>query len=212
MALLKKVSSLKKEKRSYTDLVGQAELNGSESVNKLKSVGLINRDNTLNVQLVKDLKAFLSSEGTFTRLRNLNKDIQHSNKRIASDQAYARNELEKKMDMSSSRQTEVSKQIGNVINSMTDTEKNLTLNAYRRQRLPTQAVQALQKIGILDNAGEFTEKGKAVAAVLNVRKDIDSFSSTSVDNALEPGFKGERRKERLQDRKRNFSNRTDIDI
>lgn len=211
LAMLKRIAGLKKEKRSYVDTVTQAELAGSPSIDKLKSVGLLTGDNSLNSGLVKRLKVFLAGEGNFARLRNLNKDIRSTNKRVTSDQAYARNELEKKMDMSSKRQTEVSRKVGNIINSLSDAEKKLIRAAYRNGKLPKDAVQSLQKIGILDNAGEFTERGKAVGAVLNVRTDIDSFSSTAVDNATEPGFKSERRKERLQDRKRNFARQTGLD-
>lgn len=212
MAMLKKISFMKKDKRGYVDFIRQAELSGSNSIMNLKNLGFLKSDGILNSELVRDFKSFLNEEGNFARLRNLNKDMRTANKRITADQALTRNELEKKMDMSGKHQTEVSRRVGNIINSLSDQEKTLVLTAYRTGRINQAQKQALQKIGILDNAGEFTDKGKAVAAVLNVRKDVDMFSSTAIDNATERGTKADRRKERLQDRKRNFSTQTKLDI
>lgn len=201
-AYLKRIADLKNEKKSYVDLIKTNDFTGSEIVTRLKSVGIVKNDDKIDFNLVKELRSFIFQPENFSKVRNFNKNIQRDNKKITADAALARNELNRKFDPNSGKQSSVSSKASDIISRMTDDAKHNLLTLKKTGKLLPSQMQELKRYGIIDDSNHLSELGEVVSAALKINFDLNSFKSSDLRDR---DIRLQTKKDRAVDRINHFS-------
>lgn len=160
-------------KSNYSNVVDTAVKKNPDKIERLQSMGLINKDYSLNLPIIKDLLSFLDDK-TFARLKGFNKDIAYITQRISADRALLKNFLDRQMDRTSHRRSDFVATSDDVVDKLTTREKQMLVNNKFSPEVRTK----LEKLNILEPEGSLTDLGKFIQQVLTSGRDVDSLAKS----------------------------------
>jgi hypothetical protein len=155
-----------KNKESYFDYVNTSAQKDGDKISRLEGLGLLNHDMTLNKKTISSMLDFLNDQ-TYARLKGFNKSIAYIVDRISADKALLRNALERNIDRTSMRRTDMAEKADGIIDKLDDNDKSVIVSKYKGGNVRGSInKQKYQSMGIMDQSGSLTDLGTYIAVVL----------------------------------------------
>lgn len=151
-----------KDRKNYMETLYNLSDN---KLHKFQSLNLIHDDYKLNLPLIEKLLKFINNN-TYARLKPFNKDISYITDRISADRALLNNYLERDIDKSSFRRSDLAKHADNIIDKLDNTEKFDILKKYKGLTSRDSNPNLLQ-MKIIDTNGSLTDLGRYIAIVIS---------------------------------------------
>lgn len=155
-----------KDKQNYTNSVAFIAEHNPEKFEKLQSLKLINSDYTINLPFIRSLLNFINDK-TYARLKSFNKDISYITDRISADRALVNNYLERNIDRSSFRRSDLAKHADNLLDDLDDYDKTTIMAKYKGGNIRGQINPKLVSDKIIDTDGSLTELGRYIAVIIS---------------------------------------------
>lgn len=176
-----------KGKNKYVNRVESLEDSDHESYSALLGLGIITEKNTINVEFLTNFFKTLSSYDD-KHLRSFNASISSRVYRSEADKALIRNQLNRSMDSSSPRSSDVAVQAKEYVQGANPAflQKIKRLSMEKNGRISGADKNSMLLDTIVDASGALTRFGMAVAALVGL-KNLDQGEQSELNSRMPMG-------------------------
>lgn len=169
----------REKKRNYSSYLLHELLDGGTLTTRMHELGFINKDGTLNNDMINNFVKMLKFDDNFSyKVKSFAKDLDDMLSKISSDAAYRDNAAAKRLAGSS-----VDGKAGEIVGLFSDVEKKLYLSNKITKRF--------RELGLVSPANKYTDLGKAVRILLKNQQDSlgDVVNTISGATGRDPSLK-----------------------